>query len=168
MSKDDIAVVVDDQDNVIGYKKSGNIVDERIRITAIWIENASGQVLIAQRHRSKRLHPLMWGPAVAGTVEKGESYLGNATKELFEELGVANVKLHEFSKQIYQYREVNGKRVCMWYRLILDWPIEKFTLQADEVEQIKWVDKVWLKDDLAQNPDHYVPSSRTWSNLFKL
>jgi len=168
VSKDDLAIVVDDQDNILGYKKSGDVVDERIRITAIWIENSQGQVLIAQRHHSKRLHPLLWGPSAAGTVEKGENYLVCAQRELFEELGVSNASLQEFSKQIYQYREVNGKRACMWYRLTLDYPTEKFILQEDEVEQIKWVEKTWLVQDLTDNPSNYVPSSKTWPKLFNL
>lgn len=166
MSKDDLVVVVDDQDQVIGYKKSSEITSERIRISAIWVENSDGQVLLAQRHRDKWLHPLKWGPAAVGTVEKGESYLDNAYKELFEEIGVEGVKLQEVSKQLYQYRPKNGKRACMWYRLTLDWPINQFILQDDEVEQVKWVDKAWLRQDLAENPDKYVPSAQTWPQLF--
>lgn len=166
MAKDDLAVVVDDEDNIIGYKASGKTKDQRIRITAIWLKNSQDQILIAQRSSSKWLHPLKWGPAAAGTVEKGESYLVNAEKELEEEIGVNDVALQELTKQFYEFE--TGKRVCMWYQAIIDWPIDKFTLQEDEVEQIKWVDKAWLKQDLAKNPDHYVPSAQTWIKLFNL
>ncbi len=168
MGHDDIAVVVDDDDQVIGYKKSGKTTTERIRISAIWIENSSGEVLIAQRHEDKKLHPLKWGPAAVGTVEKGETYEENAYKELSEEIGVTGFKLQEFKKQLYQHNSSAGKRSCMWYRLTLDWPIEKFILQPDEVKAVKWVSKDWLKNDIEKFHDKYVPSAETWQKVFDL
>ena len=72
MSKDDITIIVDDNDNIIGHKASAEISpDERTRIAAIWIENPEGQVLLAQRHSSKWLHPNKWGPAAVEQYRRG-------------------------------------------------------------------------------------------------
>ena len=110
--------------------------------------------------------PEQMGSGCCGTVQKRVNDLENALKELHEEIGVSGLPLNEFSKEFYSHER--GKRACMWYRLTLDWPIEKFTLQSDEVEQVEWVDNTWLARDLSEHPKNYVPSAQTWAKLFNL
>lgn len=81
-------LVVDDNDNIIGYKSKAAIDkdDLRYRVSALWITNSKREILLARRSYTKRHDPGKWGPAAAGTVEKGESYKDNIKKEAKEEL----------------------------------------------------------------------------------
>src|SRR3989338_10763955 len=81
--------IVNEQDEIIGYKdrKDRNKVDIA-RITGLWLWNEKGEALLAQRSFNKKMHPGMWGPAVAGTVEEGETYESNIIKESEEEIGL--------------------------------------------------------------------------------
>lgn len=95
----DKIVVVNENDEVVGAKKRGTIAtDDIYRVSALWITNSNGDVLLAQRALTKKNDPGKWGPAVAGTVEEGETYLGNITKETEEEIGLKDVQFTEGPK----------------------------------------------------------------------
>ncbi|MES2971091.1 MAG: NUDIX domain-containing protein [Patescibacteria group bacterium] len=168
MSDNEISVVVDENDNVIEYKLRLQLLPtERIRIIAVWIENSQGHVLIAQRALSMKMDPGCWGPAAAGTVEKGQSYENCALKELEEELGIKFVTLNAFQKQIYVSTR-GHKRVCQWFKLIWDHPVTELKLHPDEVEAAKWIEKSDLARETQVNPDSFVGSASMWPELFKL
>ena len=53
--------IVDEDDNIIEYvERSERRSDQIYRVAALWITNSQGEILIAQRHRSKKHHPLLW------------------------------------------------------------------------------------------------------------
>src|SRR3989338_10781545 len=85
-------VIVDKDDNIIGHKKwQDETVDNITRISALWIENSRGQILLARRALNKKYDPGKWGPAVAGTLEKNETYYSNIIKETEEEIGLTQI-----------------------------------------------------------------------------
>jgi isopentenyldiphosphate isomerase len=162
------SIVVDENDNEIGIKYRDELEPaDAVRISSIWLENGKGQVLLAQRSLTKASHPGLWGPAAAGGVAEGETYEVNAYKELSEEIGVTDIMLEQVAKRKIVYSDHRGTRTrfCMWYRGVLDQPIEKFVLN-EEVAQIKWVDKTWALEDVVKHPEHYTPSSHDWPTLF--
>lgn len=163
---DEYAIVVDDQDNVITYKKRRDLKStDRIRVTGVWIENSAGKVLIAQRSYKKELHPGLWGPAAAGGVAKGESYEENAYKELEEEVGLTNIPLELVDSATVDHSD-GTRRYAAWFKGYSDTAIADLTLE-DAVETVKWVDKKWLAVDLKVHPEKYVPSAvEHWHQLF--
>ncbi len=167
MSMDEIIIVVDEQDKVIKYKPRSNYLpNDRIRITATWVLNSKGDSLIAQRSHLKTNQPLLWGPAAAGTVVKGESYKDNALKEIEEEIGVKDIKLIPIDK--FMWDNPGELRYCFSYKVVLDFPIEKFVIQQEEVEAVKWVSTKWLLEDVKLHPENYLNSSHKWAELFHL
>ena len=83
-------IVVDKNNNIIGSKYRDELQsNDIIRVVGVWIENEKGEVLIAQRSFNKKHDPGKWGPAVAGTLEEGESYALNILKEVKEEIGIS-------------------------------------------------------------------------------
>src|SRR3989344_2570418 len=87
-------IIVDEHDNPIGLKDREDITSEDIyRVSLLWITNSKGEILLARRAYTKSHDPGKWGPAVAGTVEEGETYESNIIKEAEEELGLTNLKL---------------------------------------------------------------------------
>ena len=127
--------VVNEQDEIIGYKdrKDCNTIDVT-RITALWVKNEKGEILLAQRALTKDNNPGLWGPAVAGTVEEGETYESNIIKEAGEEIGLRGVKfelgpkLRRTSKHAY---------FVQWFTITIksDYILVK---QDSEVEALKW------------------------------
>lgn len=154
-SKPKIAVV-DEEDNVIAYKDRTALGDDDIyRVSALWITNSKGEILLARRHRNKAHHPGKWGPAVAGTVEEGETYEENILKETEEELGLKDVPLTLGPKAVTkgQYHHFT-----QWFFLQIDRDAASFVLQEDEVEEVRWMAPEALNQDLRDHPEYYLPS----------
>jgi isopentenyl-diphosphate Delta-isomerase len=72
-------IIVDENDNVVGAKEKSDIDYSKdiYRSSALWIFNSGGEILLAQRSVKDDRHPGHWGPAVAGTVDEGETYESN-------------------------------------------------------------------------------------------
>lgn len=147
-------VVVNEQDEVIGAKDRNCITASDIyRVSGLWIKNSAGDVLLAQRKHTKSQDPGRWGPAVAGTVEEGETYYSNIVKEAEEEIGLRNIKPKAGPKL-----RVPGKynHWVQTYVLVVDKPIGDFKIQEEEVEKIRWFKRSELEADLRKHPDKYL------------
>ena len=149
-------IIVDDQDQIIGHKARGTLAQEDIyRVAALWVTNSKGEILLAQRSFDKSHVPGKWGPAVAGTVDQGETYGSNIAKETAEEIGLKDIK-----PTLGPKRRVSDKYnyFCQWYKLIVDKPAAEFTIQTEEVEQVKWFARTDLELDVREHPEKYLKS----------
>jgi len=154
----DRITIVNEQDEVIGYKERGTLVKADIyRVTALWVTNSKGDILLAQRKFTKTHDPGKWGPAVAGTVDEGETYDSNITKEAEEEIGLKNTQPSKGPKRRVS-EEYNY--FCQWYKLVVDKPAEDFTIQEDEVEVVKWLSRSELEKELREHPESYLQGLR--------
>jgi isopentenyldiphosphate isomerase len=135
-------VIVNEKDEIINSKIRGTLNDEDIyRVAALWLENSAGNILLAKRVKSKHKNPGLWGPAVEGTVDYGESYEENIIRETKEELGLKDLKFKKLKKQ----------RVTTPYNHFTQYFFakmddENFQIQKEEVERIRW----FTKDELNQ------------------
>lgn len=145
--------IVNEQDEIIGYKeREDRSPGDIVRITAVWVTDIEGNILLAQRSFTKKWNPGKWGPGVTGTFEKDETYESNAYKETEEELGLKNIELKPVKKIIYT--NGGGKKFCQIYSLVLPKDTE-FNIQKDEVEQVKWFTKEELKKELEEKPEDF-------------
>lgn len=156
--------IVNEQDEVIGYKSRDEISPTDIyRVAALWVTNSKGDILLAQRAMSKKNDPGKWGPAVAGTVEEGETYDSNIVKEAFEELGLKDIRPVKGPKvrisQKHQYW-------LQWYSLVLDAPIESFVVEPKEVMAIGWFTPKELREKLSSETTSFIASAVEWQKLF--
>lgn len=157
-------IIVDENDSPVGekYREEVDSQKDTYRCTGIWITNSEDEILIAQRKFTKKNDPLKWGPAVSGTVEIGETYESNAYKELKEEIGISDIKLTVGPK----YHSITpNKYFGQWFFGKIDKPANKINIQLEEVEQVKWIKKEDLMNDLKNNPDKYVPSFNNMVDL---
>lgn len=143
--------IVNEHDEVMGYAddETGKIY----RVTALWLTNSRGDILLAQRAFTKEHDPGIWGPAAAGTVEEGETYETNMPKEVEEELGLKNLPLTIGPKQ-----RVTGPPYdyfVQWYLATIDKPAEKFVIQKEEVAQVRWFSRHQLATELHEHPEKY-------------
>jgi isopentenyldiphosphate isomerase len=153
----DLYQVVNENDEIVEYKLRNEIDFEKeyYRFSALWLTNDDGQVLMAQRLLSKDKDPGKWGPAAAGTLEKGEEYESNIYKEAEEEIGLTGVKF-EIGKKLKL--ELPRKCFCQLYIGVCNKPAEYFIPQPEEVEKVAWIDLEELRKDLLINPSKYVPN----------
>lgn len=155
-------IIVNDNDEIIGYKDRDLInKNDIIRISALWITNSNGEILLAQRSFNKKHYPGVWGPAVAGTNEKGETYEDNIIKEAEEEIGLKKFKF----KKIHKTKNKENNFV-QWFKLKLDREIKDFKIQKEEVEQVKWFKKDVLRKEIEKNPNKF--TSSVLKNLNKI
>jgi isopentenyl-diphosphate delta-isomerase len=166
MSKEQVSVV-DENDNVVATKARDDLTrKDIIRISVLWIENDNGQVLLQQRALTKKIGPGQWGPAVAGTVDSHETYLSNIVKEAEEEINLTDFTPIEVAKKLYWEPDGRFGRMFMFYKTVTNKNIDDFTIQEDEVAQLRWVDKDFILKDIKQNTRQYVPSAVFWKEMY--
>ncbi len=158
-------IIVNEKDEVIDYKERKTLEREDIyRVSALWVTNSKEEILLARRHRNKKHHPFMWGPAVAGTVDEGESYEENIIKETEEEIGIRNIKPIRGPKV---RRSGEYEHFTQWFTLIVDKSANDFKIQEDEVEEVKWFTKKELINSLESSPEQFLPTMQEYLKLFK-
>ena len=148
--------IVDENDNIIGYEERSLLIPiHRYRVAALWVTNSQWEILLAQRHKSKKHHPSLWWPAVGGTVEKDETYEQNIIKETEEEIGILWIQpiLGPKTKT-----ESGYLHFTQWFLLSLDKEIDEFTFAKDEVQSLRWVSPENLRKEFSETPDNFVPS----------
>ena len=151
-------IIVDENDNIIGYKKRGTLEQSDIyRVSALWITNDKGEFLLARRAYTKKNNPGEWGPAVAGTVDEGEDYLINIIKETEEELGLT---ISGSDLKVGPKKRTSGKHnyFGQWYFFETNKQINDFKIQEEEVAEIKWFSKEELLRKLETNKDEFLSS----------
>lgn len=156
MTKEYLIPIVDEQDTITAYKRYCDVLPQDIyRVTGLWVTNDSGEILLAQRAFTKKKDPGCWGPAVAGTVEKHETYDTNIIKEIEEEIGISKTSPRLLAK----YRvQGSSNYFCSLYHLKINQPITYFKTPADEVEQLAWATPDKIIEDVKHHPEKYIPS----------
>lgn len=149
--------IVNEKDEIIGHtdrhnRKTGSIT----RITSLWLGNEKGEVLLAQRALTKERDPGKWGPAVAGTLEEGETYESNIIKEAEEEIGLKGIELKPWNKI---RRKTSHDYFVQSFIAFIDsnYPFKK---DDEEVEAIKWFTKDELFKLLDWEPEIFLTSVR--------
>lgn len=150
-----IIPIVDRSDRIIGYKERSKIDLSRdiFRTASLWITNSKGEILLAQRKFDKKVDPGKWAEAVGGTVEGRDTYSQTVIREAEEELGLKIEGLQEASKQLIT---TPCSYFVQWYSAVIDLPIDKFSVQHEEVEAIMWISKENLERELKEMPDKYI------------
>lgn len=151
--------IVNEQDEIIGYKdrKDRNLKDI-IRVTGLWVKDKENNMLLAQRAFNKKHDPGLWGPAVAGTVEEGETYESNIIKEAKEEIGLVGVKFTLGSKSL---RHTSHRYFAQRFTAVVDYDYP-FLKQNDEVEALRWFSKDEFIALLKEKPEMFLPNFKNY------
>lgn len=157
-------IIVNENDQIIGYKERATLNQEDIyRVSALWIQNSQGDILMAQRSFSKKNYPGNWSNAVDGTNEEGESYESNIIKEAEEEIGLKNFPFQKVKK-------IRAKGLHNFFGqlflAVVDKDVKDFKVNKEEIEEIKWFKKEVLSKELENNPDKFESAVKDCVNLF--
>jgi len=146
--------IVDENDNVIEYRERDNRDFNAIyRVSYLWITDANGNILLARRAFNKSHDPGKWGPAVAGTVEEGETYEQNIIKEAEEEIGLKDIKPILGGKK---RRRTKWNYFSQEFLLTLPVGFNDFKVAKDEVAEVKWFSEEELRRELRENPNNFL------------
>ncbi len=139
------------------------------RTAYIWFVNSKGEVLLQKRSLKKDTSGGLWDISAAGHVSAGQTSIEGAIRETREELGVdilpedlqfiCTAKTEGKPRQNPQF---HNREFQDSYLVRRDLDISKLTLQASEVDEVKWVDihefKKWTleeRSDLVRHPEVY-------------
>lgn len=124
----------------------------------IWIINNKNEILVQKRASNKKFYPNLWDMPSAGHVLAGETSIDGAIRETYEELGIKTKK--EDYKFLFEYICDVTYEIAQVYLLKLDLEIEKFSLQTEEVSEIKWLsfenfEKLFYTEDFVPFDEEY-------------
>ena len=123
-------------------------IDGYYLVVHVWIQNAKGEYLIAQRSANRPTFPLVW-ECVDGSVVKGEDSLQGALREVREEVGVdlSHEKGHVILSDIkkIEFGKVVNKIVDVWL-FEYDGEVDLNNATTDEVVQVAWMGRSQIKE----------------------
>lgn len=154
MSELEILDIVDEQGNPTGQtveRKKAHREGIRHRTAHVWLlrkRQKRVEILLQKRSSDKDSFPGCYDISSAGHIPAGIDYIPSALRELQEELGVEAEasQLHFCGKRYINYEEIFygepfvDNQVTQVYVLWLDCEAEEFTLQTEEVDEVKWFD----------------------------
>lgn len=143
-------------------RETAHALGLRHRTAHVWIMRRHGgalQVLLQKRSGSKDSYPGCYDISSAGHIPAGVDFIPSALRELREELGVeaAPGDLHYCGQRQFTFEAVfhgrlfRDNQVSNVYLLWLDREAEDFTLQAEEVSEVRWFDFAACRRAVAQN-----------------
>ncbi len=127
----------------------------------VWIVNDNRQVLIQKRAATKKWLPNKWDGSATGHVTAGETMLQGCQREVQEELGIDAeqtdfVFLGEYvADTVWELGQV--------YMLKNNSPIDKMTMQSEEVSELKWIDFDEFKEFLYSQD--FVPYDKDYKDM---
>lgn len=148
----EILDVVDENGNPTGEtveRKKAHREGIRHRTAHVWLlrrRQDGVEILLQRRSDNKDSFPGCYDISSAGHIPAGTDYIPSALRELEEELGVVTeaASLRYCGQRFIHYEEVfYGERfvdnqVSNIYILWMDREAEEFTLQKEEVSEVRW------------------------------
>ena len=121
------------------------------KVVGIIIYDFNKKLLMQQRALNEISDPGKWDISAAGHVNSGETEIEAVKRELSEEIGL-NLKENQIELFMSYKKEVNNKTVNkkhledIYIAQIDAESINEFTIQNEEVEQVKWFSINELKE----------------------
>lgn len=149
-------VLVNPQDEVLGLMEKMQAHENALlhRAFSVFLFNDKGEMLLQQRAAGKYHSPLQWTNACCSHPRENESYLDAAKRRLQEELGISAELTERFN---FLYKADVGQG--LWEHE-LDYVFTgeyngDFTLNPEEVADIKYISINELKREIEEFPERY-------------
>jgi len=157
LPKEEEVVLVDEQNEVIGYmgKLEAHKLGLLHRAISIIVFNSKGEMLIQQRALSKYHWAGIWSNTCCSHPRINESFQQAADRRLYEELGFHTPLKEEFNFIYKALDEPSGLTEYEYdtvFTGVFDGP---FTFNKDEVQAVQWLTVADLLKDIKNNPDKY-------------
>lgn len=166
--------ILNNDGTLAGYTASKKEAHEKglwHKTVHVWCVNSKGEILLQHRSKEKENHPDLWDISVAGHVSSGESSIDGVKREVKEEIGLdISISDLEYLGTVHQRFVLNNdtyidNELNDIYILKLK-DDEKFEIQKEELDQLKWVTLPDLKRMMKENKDDFVPHDEEYKILF--
>lgn len=130
----ELFVVVDRNDNVLGYRTRKECHRDKTlihRAVGVVIFDKKGRVLLQKRSLTKDLQPGFWAISAAGHVAKEEAYEQAVRRELLEELGIKTAVEH---LDTHYFEDDQESEMHALYKAIYEGPFQTSPEEIDHVE----------------------------------
>ena len=132
--------IVDENNQLTGQVEDRWVAYEKglwRRTVSCWIMNEKGEVLLQKRTPNKKRNPNKWSKT-GGQVDSGETPEEAIFREVKEEIGIEIPKEQIKVLEIHKSDDEN-KRFVYDFIFIVDYKIEDYILQKEEVAEVKYV-----------------------------
>lgn len=130
------------------------------RTVSCWIMNEKGEILLQKRTANKKKNPNKWAKT-GGQVDSGETAEEAIFREVKEELGIEISKKQIKIIDIHKSNDKN-KRFAYNFIFIVNHKIDDYTLQKEEVAEVKYVTIEEIEQVRENNDLNYTFCN--WSN----
>ena len=149
--------VLDENGQLTGQKEERSIVHEKglwhIHVGA-WIMNEKGELLFQKRSPNKKVNPNKW-TRTGGHVDSGEVPLIDVQREVEEEIGV-KIPRDKFELiNIKKQPKGKGNHFTYSYFVFVNYKIEDYTMQVEEVSDLKYMTIEEMEDAYNNNDENY-------------
>lgn len=158
MPKQEILVLVDEHDNVLGTDTRENChlgEGKRHRAYVVFLFH-DGMLLLQQRSRLKTLWPGAWDVSFTSHVYPGETYDQAARRKGLQELGATFGPLREVHSFVYFAPQGRYAENEFCKLLVADFD-GKVKPNLDEIMAVRWTTVDELRADLKKQPEVYTP-----------
>ena len=158
MPKQEILILVDDDDNEIGTDTRENCHAGRGKrhraYTALMFHD--GKLLLQRRSSKKLLWPGAWDVSFTSHVYPGETYQGAASRRAVEELNAKIGALTDVHSFVY-FAPQGANAENEFCRVLVGDFDGKITPNREEMMEVKWAKVSDIASDLNAHPDSYTP-----------
>ncbi|MBI4895733.1 MAG: isopentenyl-diphosphate Delta-isomerase [Candidatus Aenigmarchaeota archaeon] len=155
----EMIILVDKNDKEIGYMekieahKNGGTLH---RAFSIFIFNSRGEMLLQKRSVKKHHFGGLWTNACCSHPLKGENLDHAIHRKLHQEMGF-DCSMKEIFSFIYQADWNNGLSEHEFDHVYVGIYDGILSTNREEVDEYRYVDISWLKDDVKKHPENYTP-----------
>jgi len=157
LDKEEEVVLVDEENNVLGYVGKLEAHKKALlhRAISVIIFNAKGEQLIQQRALNKYHWAGSWSNTCCSHPRKDETFKHAAERRLFEELGI-KTPLKEAFHFIYKaHDEKSGLTEWEYDTVFTGEYNDTFEFNKAEVADIRWMKTEELEMDIERNAEKY-------------
>lgn len=161
--------IVDEENNLTGKTEERDIIHAKglwHREISIWIINENGEVLLQKRSPKKKQGANKWSTSCAGHIDIGEKPIQAAIRELKEELGINttenDLKQILLVKNARKLENSYNNIFCYIYALKVNTPIEQYTIEPEELSEIKYIPFKQLEQLVQDKPADHPFASREY------
>jgi isopentenyl-diphosphate delta-isomerase len=140
------------------------------RTVHVWVINSFGELILQKRARFKESNPGRWTISACGHIAAGQTSLDAALQEVREELGL--VITTSQLNYLFSVNETSAEGSFIRretqdvYLVNLDYSIDDFVLQKEEVDEVKGVPYAELEKLLVSEPRSFSDHTEEYAKLF--
>jgi len=149
-------ILVDRDDNPLGVmeKMEAHKKGELHRAFSVMVYNSRGEILLQKRARNKYHSGGLWTNACCSHPQPGERTSDAVRRRLLEEMGI-ELEPRFVSTFIYKAELENGLTEHELDHLFVGIFDGEPAVNESEVEEWKFVDTEWLREDVRNQPEKY-------------